>query len=482
MSDRFYFETDGVVHGPIPAQLLEAIALSGLLPLSTPVHIEGGSQWSTLEHITERRPAIEVKPTASHKEDIATIFKQVLKSSEDFFCGDRISSEHRKSALDEYLKLDEGEALLALYDSTKFFKNAANGFSLTTKKIAWKNFMGDAQKAEYGHIQGPLALQDNILALGPEDDSKINCLPSVSKIRGLLDFLQRAAKAQGAPVQIEGKEREFDPDAFLSAHYEELDGLVGMASVKADLVELTNLMKINSARRAQGMKIPKVSLHVVFCGSPGTGKTTIARIIGKLYRSLGVLKRGHCIETDRAGLVAEYIGQTAPKTLEVLNKAKGGVLFIDEAYTLTPSGAGNDFGQEAVDTILKFMEDHRDELVVIVAGYQAEISRFINSNPGLQSRFNKFFFFEDYTPDELLEIFQRLCRSSDYHPSEAALSVIHARLKRLYEERDHTFGNARLVRNIFEKALSMQANRLMREQAKDRDALTAILPSDIPDC
>lgn len=481
MTERFYFEAEGDIHGPIPAQFLEGLARAGLLPLSTLIHVEGGSQWITLDRIMDTQPKPVIPTHSAPKENIEDIFRKTLRSSEDFFCSPRITSEHLKSVCDGYLKMTEGEILLAVYDSTKIFKNAANGFAFTNKRIAWKNFLGDAQSVEYGHIQGPLRFEENTLILGDDEDSRIACLPSVYKIRGLFEFIQQAAKTQGAPVQIAGSEIVFDPDVLLAAHEEELDALVGMDTVKADIHELTNLMKINIARRSQGMKIPKVSLHVVFCGSPGTGKTTVARIIGKLYRSLGVLKKGHCIETDRAGLVGEYVGQTAPKTLEVLNRARGGVLFIDEAYTLTPGGSGNDYGQEAVDTILKYMKDHRDELVVIVAGYQAEISRFINSNPGLQSRFNKFFYFEDYTPDELLEIFVRVCRASEYHPNEAAISVMHDKLKRLYEQRDHTFGNARLVRNIFEKALSIQASRLIRENTHHRESLTQLLPMDIPE-
>jgi Holliday junction resolvasome RuvABC ATP-dependent DNA helicase subunit len=419
------------------------------------------------------------EPPRLKVEPVERIFSRHLRPSEDFYCAPRISEAHLNQVECEYFQCPDDESILAVYDSTKMLKNAGTGFTLTSKRIAWKNFLGDSESLEYAHIPGPLAMNGVALILG--DGIQIQCVPSIAKVKGLLDFLQCAAKSQGAPVEIHGEESDFAPDEFLAVHYAEIDALVGMESVKRDLIELTNLVKINIARKAQGMKVPKISLHMVFCGSPGTGKTTIARIIGKIYRSLGVLSKGHCVEIDRSGLVAEYVGQTAPKTLAALEQALGGVLFIDEAYTLTPADAGKDFGQEAVDTILKFMEDHRDEFVVIVAGYQAEISRFITSNPGLQSRFNKYFYFEDYTPDELLEIFMERCRESDYIPAEIAVETIYARLHAAYQQRDHTFGNARLVRNIFEKSLARQANRLMREGTSDRASLSEIVAADIPE-
>nr|WP_281167014.1 AAA family ATPase [Baaleninema simplex] len=205
-----------------------------------------------------------------------------------------------------------------------------------------------------------------------------------------------------------------------------------------------------------------MSLHSVFCRPPGTGKTTVARLIGSIYRELGILAKGHLVEIDRSGLVAGYIGHTAKQTEKVIESAIDGVLFIDEAYSLKPEGAKSDFGQEAIDTLLKRMEDYRDRLVVIVAGYSDEMSRFIESNPGLQSRFNRYFYFEDYLPDDLLKIFDALCQTHHFELTSEARSILLNGLMELYENRNKNFGNGRLVRNIFEKTIEKQSSRLVK--------------------
>jgi SpoVK/Ycf46/Vps4 family AAA+-type ATPase len=210
-----------------------------------------------------------------------------------------------------------------------------------------------------------------------------------------------ARKREKTPVNM---------DKFLK----ELNTLIGLQQVKDEVTSLISTVKINILRKKRGLKQSPLSLHLVFSGNPGTGKTTVARILGKIYCDLGILSKGHLIETDRAGLVAGYVGQTAIQTKEIIEKAKGGILFIDEAYSLTPQNAGFDFGQEAVDTLLKAMEDNRDDFIVIAAGYPDLMKNFIGSNPGLQSRFNTFINFEDYNPNELLEIFLSLCRQHNY--------------------------------------------------------------------
>lgn len=271
------------------------------------------------------------------------------------------------------------------------------------------------------------------------------------------------------------------PKPTLEEAMAELNELIGLDVVKKDVDSLVNLVKVRRLRQERGMKTPDMSFHLVFSGNPGTGKTTVARIVGKVYSALGILSKGHLVEVDRSGLVAGYVGQTAIKTQEVITKALGGVLFIDEAYTLAPENADKDFGQEAIDTILKAMEDHRDDFVVIVAGYATLMPRFIDSNPGLKSRFNKYLYFEDYNGDELFEIFQGRVKRNDYRLDEAAEAAVKDHLQELYEDRDDNFGNARDVRNLFEKIVAAQADRVAGlENPSDEDICT-ITVEDLKD-
>ncbi len=258
----------------------------------------------------------------------------------------------------------------------------------------------------------------------------------------------------------------------------ELDGLIGLDSVKQEVRTMSNFIKVQLTRQQQGLKATQVSYHCVFTGNPGTGKTTVARILAGIYNELGVLKKGHLVETDRSGLVAEYVGQTAVKTNKVIDSALDGVLFIDEAYSLV-TGSGNDYGNEAIATLLKRMEDNRDRLIVILAGYGNEMKQFIDSNPGLQSRFNRYIHFPDYNAGELLQIFARYAQKNDYDISAEAQEKLKSLLEDAVNNKDKNFGNGRFVRNLFEKTLERQANRLSGVERPTLSQLKEILPVDI---
>lgn len=261
--------------------------------------------------------------------------------------------------------------------------------------------------------------------------------------------------------------------------YQELDELIGLESVKEEVRTLANFAKVQQQRASKGLKTPKMSYHLVFTGSPGTGKTTVARIVARIYKDLGILKKGHTVETDRSGLVAEYVGQTAVKTNAIVDSALNGVLFIDEAYALVPEDSRSDYGQEAISTLLKRMEDDRDKLVVIIAGYPNEMKRFINSNPGLQSRFNRYINFPDYTADELHRIFHLYLNKNEYRISEEADAFLRSRLEDIVAHKDRNFGNARYVRNLFEKIIQHQANRLASRRNLSSEELSLITIEDV---
>jgi len=253
--------------------------------------------------------------------------------------------------------------------------------------------------------------------------------------------------------------------------------LVGLGDVKLEVERLANLAKVFALRKQKGMPVPNMSFHLVFSGNPGTGKTTVARIIAEAYGQLGLLSKGHLVEVDRSGLVASYVGQTAIKTRDAVERALGGVLFIDEAYALSARG-DNDFGAEAIEILLKAMEDHREDLVVIVAGYDDRMATFLQSNPGLRSRFGKTIAFADYSPDEMLDIFLRLSADASYAVEEGAVSLLQQGLHRRWQTRGADFANARDVRSVFEAAISAQANRLSWADPSDVD-LAMLTTADI---
>ncbi|MBO4913116.1 MAG: AAA family ATPase [Butyrivibrio sp.] len=300
----------------------------------------------------------------------------------------------------------------------------------------------------------------------------------VDAVKNAHDALDEAKALFAADNNLNSSEEKKDEEPEEDP-METLEKLIGLGSIKDDVKELTAFVKVQKARQEQGLKSVPVSLHLVFTGNPGTGKTTVARIIAKIYKQIGVLSKGQLVEVDRSGLVAGYVGQTAIKTTEQIKKAMGGVLFIDEAYSL--SQKDDAFGQEAIDTILKAMEDNRKDFVVIVAGYTEPMKKFIESNPGLKSRFNKYIEFPDYSVDELEEIFYMNCNKYDYKVDEDVKHQVRALITSRKMGSIDNFANAREIRNLFEEIITNQAKRVSTLESPSNDDMMTICLDDFKD-
>lgn len=319
-------------------------------------------------------------------------------------------------------------------------------------------------------------------------DEELKQLQEMGKLKIRTPHIDRIKKEREAAMQRIQEERvaqikeeinKINHAKQLQVLLDELKGLVGLREVKTEIQSLINLIKVKKMRESYQMPSMDVSYHMVFTGNPGTGKTTVARLVAQIYKELGILSKGHLVEVDRAGLVAGYVGQTAIKVKEVVEKAMGGILFIDEAYSLSNKNDANDFGGEAIDTLVKMMEDHRDDLVIIVAGYKEEMDEFLKTNTGLISRFNKFINFEDYTNDELMQILSMFAEKSGLDIAEDAMEDIKGSLEKMDEEKKFLFGNGRGMRNTFESILVKQADRIVQLDLPTEEELKRIILEDV---
>lgn len=346
----------------------------------------------------------------------------------------------------------------------------------------------DADAAKYGSMYRQYALELAYAAVAVDGYTGHVELRAVEQFRAMLDrMVPEPQVVEGGPTPRATDERPVgvveeppDHEATLDELMSELDELIGLEPVKKQVKQVADLLKVERMRRDADLSVAPQSLHLVFTGNPGTGKTTVARLLGRIYRALGALEKGHLVETDRAGLVAGYVGQTATRVTEAVDAAVGGLLLIDEAYALA-SGGAQDFGREAIDTLVKLMEDRRNELAVVVAGYPGPMQVFVDSNPGLRSRFPRTIHFPDYSTDELMHIMELLADKHDYRLTTGAKRYARERIDAT--PRGTGFGNGRLSRNLFEEAVARQATRLVRqsdgEGDVDSDDLMRITAADV---
>jgi len=333
-------------------------------------------------------------------------------------------------------------------------------------------------------FQQAISCYQSAILLGDKSANNYNylgfCYHKLNDFAAAVTNFQKAVELDpNTPVYKENLRATMEERIKFDEIFTELDKLVGLDNIKEDIMSLIKYVRVEKMRAEQGLGRNPMSLHTVFYGPPGTGKTTVARLLGKIFKAVGVVSSGHMVETDRSGLVAGFVGQTAEKTNQVIAQSLNGILFVDEAYALNPDGNSQDFGREAIDTLLKKMEDYRDSLVVIVAGYTEPMKLFLNTNPGLQSRFKRFFYFKDYLPTELLEIFNIFCKQGNFSIEQEAASKLERYFEHVYRIRDENFGNARLVRNTFEDIVKAQAVRVADLGSITQETLSTLTFEDV---
>lgn len=451
-----------------------------------------GKANSALEELLSRNMEI-VHSYPEHFEpdvDYEQTLKDGIRNVAIYVAGsDGIVSAEEGGVLDEIFLLDPGEVDYAFH--LNYQKNNPNFMRIMMRALSSSVNMharfssihfNEAYSANHDLIIDAVTkVCDAVLSSDHADEREIERLSEVTSY--LRDKAVKVEAEIGASTMQDNQDatagrNDSQPDgATLEETLAELHRLIGLDDIKHEVETLANLARVFSLRKNQGLPVPEMSMHLVFSGNPGTGKTTVARLVSKIYGHLGLLSSGHLVEVDRSGLVGGYLGQTATKVKDVVESALGGVLFIDEAYAL--SGRGDtDYGNEAIETLLKLMEDNRDKLVVIVAGYESEMRGFLLSNPGLNSRFSRQLLFQDYSAEELVEIFRIMAQKAHYVISPKVDETLVRIVGDIWTHRAENFANAREVRNLFEKVISAQANRLARSGSTIGNDLLTLTPDD----
>lgn len=405
-----------------------------------------------------------------HSEEVST-FNYIFDTNHSYFEFARFASE-----------LIPDDILEALTETPDYFLAVAD-FDKTTSQ--------DLTQAVYNYIKSVATIFT--VCSGEVGNNEVIALSM--HLKAIKSFCEQHSLSinddflPGISIDTSDSEDEQQESTFTHAPEEarsmdelilELNSLTGLERVKSDVNSLANLIKVRKLREEKGFLSTPMSLHLVFTGNPGTGKTTVARLLGKIYKSLGVLSSGHLVEVDRSGLVAGYVGQTALKTKEVAESAKGGILFIDEAYTLSQPGGENDYGREAIETLLKFMEDNRNDFIIIAAGYNDKMQGFLSSNPGLRSRFNKFIHFDDYSSSEMRSIFLQMVNEAGYSLANKADNLLRAIMDTKVANKGEDFANGREARNLFEYVVSRQADRVVHLDSPTEVDLSTIIDTDFP--